>query len=122
MPDYLVMIFDNEADWASADPSTEEANERRHAEFVRAHRSAVRGTAKLAESETARSVRRDSGGEVSVTDGTFAETKEVLGGYYIIEAADLYAALEIAEHVPAPFGGVEVRPIIGRSGLGEISD
>lgn len=47
-----------------------------------------------------------------MTDGTFAETKEVLGGFYIIEAADLDEALKIAKQVPARFGGVEVRPII----------
>ena len=46
-----------------------------------------------------------------MTDGPFGETKEALGGYYIIEAPDLDAALEIAKDVPADFGGVEVRPI-----------
>ncbi len=45
-----------------------------------------------------------------VTDGPFAETKEALGGYYLIEAADLDEALALAKQVPAPFGGVEVRP------------
>ena len=45
------------------------------------------------------------------TDGAFAETKEALGGYYLIEAADLDEALALAKQVPAPFGGVEVRPI-----------
>ena len=45
-------------------------------------------------------------------DGAFAETKEVIGGYYLIEAADLDAALRIARAVPAPFGGIEVRPVV----------
>jgi hypothetical protein len=40
-----------------------------------------------------------------------AETKEVIGGYYLIHAADLDEALRIAAQVPAPFGGVEVRPV-----------
>ena len=47
-----------------------------------------------------------------VTDGPFAETKEALGGYYLIEARDLDHALDIAKLCPAPFGGVEVRPIM----------
>ena len=47
-----------------------------------------------------------------MTDGTFAETKEVIGGYYVIEAADMDEALAVAKQVPAPMGGVEVRPII----------
>jgi hypothetical protein len=46
-----------------------------------------------------------------MTDGPFAETKEALGGYYVIDAADLDQALAIAKQVPAPFGGVEVRPV-----------
>ena len=50
-------------------------------------------------------------GKATITDGPFAEAKEVLGGYYVIEAADLAEAVAIAQEVPAPFGGVEVRPI-----------
>ena len=46
-----------------------------------------------------------------VTDGPFPETKEVLGGYYLVEAASLDEALTMAKAVPAPFGGLEVRPI-----------
>ena len=46
-----------------------------------------------------------------MTDGPFAETKEQLGGYYLIEAADLDAALAVAKQVPMSGGGVEVRPI-----------
>jgi hypothetical protein len=51
-----------------------------------------------------------------VTDGPFAETKEALGGYYLIEARDLDQALDIAKLCPAPYGGVEVRPIMDTSG------
>jgi hypothetical protein len=47
-----------------------------------------------------------------VTDGPFVETKEALGGYYLIEARDLDHALEIAKLTPAQFGGVEVRPVM----------
>ena len=55
---------------------------------------------------TATTIRADV-----VTDGPFAETKEALGGYYLIEAADLDQALEIGKVCPAPYGSVEVRPI-----------
>ena len=51
-----------------------------------------------------------------VTDGPFAETKEALGGFYLIEARDLDHALDIARLCPAPFGGVEVRPVMDTSG------
>lgn len=60
---------------------------------------------------TATAVRKDSSGAFAITDGAFAETKEALGGYYLIDAADLDEAIAVAKQVPAPFGGVEVRPI-----------
>jgi hypothetical protein len=58
------------------------------------------------------SIRHTPDGGVSISDGAFAETKEVIGGYYLIEATDLDEALRIAAEVPAPFGGVEVRPVL----------
>jgi hypothetical protein len=60
---------------------------------------------------SARTVRvRD--GRVKATDGPFAETKEQLGGYYIIEAADINDAVEVAARLPgARIGSIEVRPI-----------
>ena len=66
---------------------------------------------------TATSVRvRD--GKRLVTDGPFAETREQLGGYFIVEAADLDEALKIAERIPgARKGTVEVRPILELAGL-----
>jgi hypothetical protein len=66
----------------------------------------------LQDLDTAHTVRvRD--GEQVVTDGPFAETKEMLGGYYLIDVPDLDAALGWAAKVPnAPYGSVEVRPIM----------
>ena len=69
---------------------------------------------RLAGSSSATTVRASDGARM-ITDGPYAETKEVLGGYYIIECDDLDKALEAAARCPAvAFGGsVEVRPIIG---------
>ena len=69
---------------------------------------------RLAGSSSATTVRARDGARM-ITDGPYAETKEVLGGYYIIECDDLDKALEAAARCPAvAFGGsVEVRPIIG---------
>ncbi len=70
----------------------------------------LRGGLRLAPSATATSVRRD-GGEVLVTDGPFAETKEILAGFILIDCADLDAALGWAQRCPiARIGTVEVRP------------
>lgn len=57
-------------------------------------------------------------GSTSVTDGPFAETKEHLGGYYIVDVASLDRALEVAAAIPgAKWGSVEVRPIMDMSGM-----
>ena len=68
---------------------------------------------------TATSVRvRD--GKRLVTDGPFAETREQLGGYYLIEAGDLDEAIGIAEQIPpARFGTIEIRPVMEIGGLPE---
>src|SRR5262249_3904781 len=65
----------------------------------------------LQPTQTATTVRvRD--GRVTATDGPFAETKEQLGGYFLVEARDLNEAIQIAAKIPsAHFGGVEVRPV-----------
>src|ERR1700687_2654645 len=55
---------------------------------------------------------RVRGGDVVVTDGPFAETKEQLGGYYLVECADLDGAIEIAARIPGALSGsIEIRPI-----------
>jgi hypothetical protein len=66
---------------------------------------------------TATSVRVRDGRRV-VTDGPFAETREQLGGYYVVEAKDLDEAIEIAERVPpVTFGTIEIRPVMEIPGL-----
>ena len=66
---------------------------------------------------TATSVRVREGKRL-VTDGPFAETREQLGGYYLIEAQDLDEAIEIAERVPpARVGTIEIRPVMEITGL-----
>lgn len=106
------MIYDSEASWASASEDDEAEILRQHGEFARANGHAIRGGARLASSDSATSIRQGANSDPTVTDGTFAETKEVLGGYYMIEAEDLDEALTIAKQVPTLSGGVEVRPII----------
>ncbi|PSL02108.1 hypothetical protein CLV30_11163 [Haloactinopolyspora alba] len=71
------------------------------------------GGAQLQSAETATNVRVD-GGRTLMTDGPFADTKEVLGGFFLIEAADLDEALEFAARIPAARlgGAVEVRPVV----------
>src|SRR5215208_7222251 len=66
----------------------------------------------LQPSSTASTVRIKKGNEATVTDGPFAESKEQLGGFYLLECKDLDEALEYAKKIPMPEGSVEVRPVI----------
>jgi hypothetical protein len=107
---YVLLICDNEVD----PPSHEElAVDPVHAEYQAAldQRGTSLGGARLRPSSHATSVRVREG-EVLVTDGPFAETKDFVGGITILECADLDAAIEIAsKHPYARRGVVEIRPV-----------
>ena len=112
MTNYLIMIHldgQNEADARTGEVSAE------YREFMRRHAGALRGGASLHSPETGTTVRADGRGSFAVTDGPFAESKEILGGFFIVEAADLDEALAIAKDIPQPNVGVEVRPIRAQS-------
>jgi hypothetical protein len=72
----------------------------------------------LQESSTASTVRIKEGEEPTVTDGPFAESKEQLGGFYLLECKDLDEALEYAKKIPFQDGWVEVRPVMDYSEYG----
>jgi len=79
----------------------------RFAEQVGEHGGTIVDGRALLPTTTATTIRGDV-----VTDGPFAETKEALGGYYVVEVEDLDRALTIAKLCPAGAGGVEVRPVL----------
>jgi hypothetical protein len=112
MAQYLILIYDDEANWAGAGPELFNEVMNGHNTFGEANKAALRGGNALQPTSTSTSIRQNGAGNFTVTDGPFVETKEALGGYYLIEAADLDEATAIAKQVPAPFGGVEVRPIM----------
>jgi hypothetical protein len=111
---YLLLIYSEEARWAKM---TEAESGQVSAEYMKytkdIHRSGhwVAGDA-LQPTATATSVRlRD--GKTLTTDGPFAETREQLGGFYLVEAKDLDEAIALAARIPsARFGTIEVRPIM----------
>ena len=72
----------------------------------------------LQESATATTVRIQEDGERLVTDGPFAETKEQLGGYYVLDLKDLDEALEWAKKIPLRAGAIEVRPVMDYEQVG----
>jgi hypothetical protein len=111
MAKYLILIYEDETSWAAADQEQFNQLYKDHTVFTENNGAALLGGDALHPTGTATSIRKDSSGEFVVTDGAFAETKEALGGFYLIEAADLDEAIAVAKQVPAPRGGVEVRPI-----------
>ena len=111
MTQYAALIYSKDVDWTQPEYGKEMAE---YGEFGETAKDVIRGGAALYQTSTATTVRvkGGKGGELVTSDGPYAETKEALTGFYLIEAADLDEALEIAKQVPAPMGGVEVRPII----------
>lgn len=105
---FLLLIYEDEQRFASG-YAEEELREYRA--FHQKHSGAVKGGNALHPTGSAKTVRvRD--GEVITTDGPFAETKEQLGGYYLVEASSAEEAAKMAADIPgARFGSVEVRPI-----------
>jgi hypothetical protein len=109
---FLILIYESEQSYAQATEDDYNQVMAGHEAFGEKHDKAYRAGNALEPTSTARSVRPDGSGGYAVTDGPFGETKEALGGYYLVEADDLDAAVEIAKDVPMRFGGVEVRPIM----------
>jgi len=109
MAEYLVLIYQDES--ADTDDDSREKITKGHMRFGEQHGPALRGGNALQPASTATTVRGDGSGGFTITDGAFAETKEALGGYYLVEAADLDEAIALAKEIPMPSGGVEVRPI-----------
>ena len=111
---YLIQIYANgSVDWESMPAAEREAIT---AEYIAINdRPGVIGGAQLQPIETATTVSVQDGRTLT-TDGPFAETKEVLAGYYLFEADDIDAAIELAALLPAArMGqGVEVRPLVER--------
>ena len=114
MGQYVVLIYENEQSWVSGDPAVIEQGMKEHGAFAQNAAEKLRGGQALQPTSTATTIRKNGSGGFAVTDGPFVETKEALGGFYVIEAADLDEAIALAKQVPAPFGGVEVRPVLAR--------
>src|SRR5258706_14580112 len=96
MAEYMLFIWEDEAAFASADRAAAGAIRGGQEAFIAQNGAALRGGKRLHPSLAATSVRRTADGGVAVSDGAFAETKEVIGGYYLIDVADLDEALRIA--------------------------
>jgi len=111
---YLCLIYDDESTWATMPKPEADAMMGEYFAFTEGIRQGgqyVAGEA-LQPVSTATTVRVRNG-TLSTTDGPFAETKEQLGGFYLIEARDLNEAIQVASKIPsARLGSIEVRPVV----------
>lgn len=110
---YILLVYGDEQVWAGISKEEMQRTYAAHGEYAEAMAKAgvMRGGAELQPSATARSVRFGTG-KPHVVDGPFAETKEQLGGYYVIEVDTLEQAIEWAEKMPCMTEGtVEVRAL-----------
>lgn len=121
MSQYMFLLFDDESWYDDLTPEKWAFAMKIHDEFAKAVEAAgariVQGAA-LERSSTATTVRRDwndMAAQPVITDGPFVETKEALGGFYLVEARDLDEALGLAAQCPS--GYIEVRPVFDTSQL-----
>jgi hypothetical protein len=111
---YIALIFGDETAYMQRSPAELDAEMQGYAVFNQAAAASgtLRGGEMLQPTTTATTVRVRNG-QPLITDGPFAETKEQLAGFYILECANLDEALALAAQIPAAsFGCVEVRPIL----------
>src|SRR3954466_3814430 len=119
MPQYMRLIYDDPS--ASPAPDSPQAQQEfaeygTFTEDINKRGLFVSG-APLQTTDTATTVRVNGTGEAVLTDGPFADTKEWLAGYYLLECPDLDTATQQAARIPAPrHGSVEVRPVMEMSG------
>ncbi len=116
MPQYAALIYTADVDWSL--PEYAETTSQ-YGTFGEDHADELRGGAALYPTATATQVRVTGGrgGEVVTSDGPYADTKEALTGFYLVEAADLDAAVRVAADIPAAWDGtIEVRPVIDFGG------
>lgn len=112
---YILLIYADENAWSTFTPEQRAAGMAQYGAYNEALRKAgaMVNADQLQPTMTAATVRPGANGEAQVLNGPYIDTKEALGGYYLIEAADQAAAIEWAKKCPATQHGiVEVRPVV----------
>ncbi len=113
---YLCLIYDDEKQWQKFPKDVQDKYMGEYMAFTESIKESGQfvGSNQLQPTHTA-TIVRSRNGKVSTTDGPFIETKEQLGGYYLIQAKDLNDAIQVASRIPsAKSGSIEVRPVVER--------
>jgi len=112
---YILLIYGDEKNWMNMPEADMKSMYAAYGAFTQELIGAgvMKGGSELAPIASASTVRVRNG-KTMTTDGPFAETKEQLGGYYVIDVPNLDEAIKWAAKIPsAPFGSIEVRPLVG---------
>jgi hypothetical protein len=115
MAKYMLLIWGDAAQWDTMTPDQAQAHDAAHAAFREAAGPGVVGGEELELAPNATTMRADPAGRIVTTDGPFLETKEALGGFYLLEAVDLDEAMRLVSLLPevrAGHSGVEIRPVV----------
>ena len=109
---FLLLIYDQEKRWTKLNEAQQNSEYQEYGAFGKEFAKAIQGGNALQPTQTAKTVRLRNG-KPQVTDGPFAETKEQLGGYYLVDAKDEDEAIRIAAKIPwARYGSIEIRPVM----------
>jgi hypothetical protein len=110
---YMLLIYEDESAYADATGPAAMESMGKHMALVQSLGATLVNGAGLKNTPMATTVRTGADGKQALHDGPFAETKEQLGGYYLVDVADLDAAIAIARKVPLRGqGAIEVRPLL----------
>jgi hypothetical protein len=115
MAKFLLLIYGDEVRWDAMSADEWQAHDAAHVAFSKAAGSRILGSEQLESPSKARTLRRRRGTSHSATDGPFSETKEILGGYYLLEAPtieEVEALAALLPEVQADHSGVEIRPVV----------
>lgn len=115
MAKYMILIYGDAQQWDAMTDEQWTAHDAAHQTFVAEAGSRIVDGRQLESAPTATTLRSDTVGRITTTDGPFLETKEALGGYYLIEATDLDEVLSMVTLLPevhAAHSGVEIRPVV----------
>jgi len=115
MAKYMLLIYGDAEQWEAMTPEQRRELEAAHAAFAAAAGERIHDGGELEPAPVATTLRAGADGEPVTTDGPFLETKEALGGYYVLEAGDLDEVIKLASMLPelrARHSGVEIRPLV----------